>query len=145
MNCRVMRYPGNPTTERVSSMEFTIPSRLKVAVYAQENRQGEEQLDSLHSQLQMLKEEGKRWGSITRVFVDTCPVSRRDRPGLKKLLADAAKLKFDAVLVTDMWRLFGNVDIGYEIVEILSAAHRHLISQSIGSCGENHGCGFAAC
>ncbi|WP_084760511.1 recombinase family protein [Cohnella panacarvi] len=64
------------------------------------------------------------------VYVDTCPATApyRVRPGLSKLIADIRREKFDAILVTDFWRLFGNVEVGYELGEVISSAGRFLIS-----------------
>lgn len=109
-------------------MGFIVPPKLNVAVYAQEDRQGEEQLDSLQFQLQMLKEESKRWGSIAGVYVDTCSSSRNDRPGLLQLVTDMLQLKFDVLIVTELWRLCGNIDLGYELSERLHSTGRHLIT-----------------
>ncbi|UUZ86518.1 recombinase family protein [Paenibacillus sp. P26] len=107
-----------------------LPSSHRVALYVQEDRHGDEQAESLLSQLQTLRTEVRRWGTIADVYVDTCSatVSYRDRPGLSKLIADMRREKFDAILVTDLWRLFGNVEVGYELGELISSVGRFLIS-----------------
>lgn len=111
-------------------MILTLPPSHKVALYVQEDRHGEEQADSLLSQLQTLRTEVRRWGTIADVYVDICPAtaSYRDRPGLSKLIADMRREKFDAILITELWRLFGNVEVGYELGELISSAGRFLIS-----------------
>ncbi|WP_135555992.1 recombinase family protein [Paenibacillus cymbidii] len=101
-----------------------------MALYVQEDRRGEEQVDSLLAQLQMLRTEAKCRGIINGVYVDTCPVTSSycDRPGLSKLIADMRREQFDAILVTGIWRLFRNAEVGYELSELITAAGKHLIS-----------------
>jgi DNA invertase Pin-like site-specific DNA recombinase len=96
-----------------------------------------EQLISFQTQRQAIGDAGKRRGDIiTGVYVDMCSSSRQDRPGLANLSADASQLKFDVVFVADLWRLFENVDIGYEISEVLSSVDQ---SDLAGSLGEHAG------
>ncbi|MBB6670129.1 recombinase family protein [Cohnella nanjingensis] len=68
--------------------------------------------DSLLSQLQILTTKVRRWGTVAEIYVDTSPVSmfNRDRPGLSMLLADMRRERFDAILVTEIWRLFRNAE-----------------------------------
>lgn len=95
----------------------------------QEDRHGEEQVDSLLTQLQMLRTEAKCRGIIAGVYVDTCAVtsSYRDRPGLSMLLADMRRERV-AILVTEIWRLFRNAEVGYEMGELITSAGKFLIS-----------------
>ncbi|WP_256846992.1 recombinase family protein [Paenibacillus sp. Pae108] len=90
-----------------------------MALYVQEDKHGKEQADSLLSQFQMLTTKVKRWGTIAEIYVDTSPPSafNRDRPGLSMLLADMRREKFDAILVTEIWRIFRN---NYNLMNYLS-------------------------
>lgn len=107
-----------------------LPPSYRMALYVQEDRHHEEQVDSLLAQLQMLRTEAKCRGIISGVYVDTCPVtsSYRDRPGLSKLIADMRREQFDAILVTEIWRLFRNAEVGYELSELITSAGKFLIS-----------------
>lgn len=111
-------------------MIVRLPSSYRVALYVQEDRHGEEQADSLLSQLQILTTKVRRWGNVAEIYVDTSPVSmfNRDRPGLSMLLADMRHERFDAILVTEIWRLFHNAEVGYELGELITSAGKHLIS-----------------
>ncbi|WP_168735957.1 recombinase family protein [Cohnella fermenti] len=111
-------------------MNVKLPSSYRVALYIQEDRNGEERSDSLLSQLQTLKTKVGRWGTISDVYFDICSakVSYRDRPGLSTLIADMRCERFDAILVTEIWRLFGDVEVGYELGEVISSGGKFLIS-----------------
>lgn len=123
-------YQQNLLTEGDVRMIMKLPPSHRVALYVQEDRHGEEQADSLLAQLQALRTEVKRWGTIAEVYVDTCSAKApyRDRPGLSVLLSHMRHQKFDAILVAELWRLFGNVEVGYELGELISSAGRFLIS-----------------
>ncbi|WP_179223703.1 recombinase family protein [Paenibacillus tyrfis] len=111
-------------------MLVKLPTSYRVALYIQEDKHGEEQADSLLSQLKTLMIKVKRWGTIAEIYVDTSSPSafNRDRPGLSMLLADVHRGKFDAILVTEIWRLFRNAEVGYELSELITSAGKYLIS-----------------
>jgi ribosomal protein S15P/S13E len=59
-------------------MEITIPARFKVAIYVQDLGCGEEQLDSIIHQLEILKEHAKKNGwNIYHAYLDTQPTKKR--------------------------------------------------------------------
>ena len=71
---------------------------MKIAIYARISTTDKKQ--DLDTQLIPLKEfvEARNW-SLHRIYTDELSGSKEDRPELQKLMNDAQKRKFDAVLV----------------------------------------------
>lgn len=83
-----------------------------------------------HGRADTTPERRRRWGTISDVYFDICSakVPYRNRSGLSTLIADMRCERFDAILVTEIWRLFGDVEVGYELSEVISSAGKFLIS-----------------
>jgi hypothetical protein len=67
-------------------------------------------------------------GIFIMLILTPSPQKNGEFTGLESLIADCLYLKYDVILVLDLWRLVADNEFGYRLSDLLWAISRHLVT-----------------